>query len=231
MKIELVKTGISGLDTILGGGIPKGSVVTLSGPTGSGKSTFGMQFLIEGAKKGEPGLYIAIEETRQTTYAAMSGYGWDLEQLEKEKKFMLLDYPVYEVDQFLTQNSAIAGIVNKMGIKRIVIDSIMPVALRFKDEDERKKGFLKFIDIVRSWGAVTLIISEDTPASTQDVMPDTRYGVETFTNGWIHIYYMYSPKSQERRRAVEVLKMKGIKHSSRIYEAELGKNGFEIKSK
>jgi len=232
MKREFVKSGIPGLDKISGGGLLQGSIITLSGPTGCGKSTFAMQFLVEGTLKyKEPGLYISIEESKDAMYFHMSGYTWNLEKLEKDRQLVFLDYPVYEVDQFMNQYSAIAEIINSSGAKRVVIDSIMPLALYFPSEDERKKGFLKLIDNIRKWGVTTLIVSEDTPATTQDVLPDTKYGIETFTDGWIHIYYMFSPKTQERTRAVEVLKMKGIAHSTKIYPAKIDKTGFTIMAK
>lgn len=232
MKREIVKTGIPGLDKLLGGGILHGSVVTLSGPTGCGKSTFAMQFLVEGALKyGEPGIYIAIEESKESMRFHMSGYAWDLDKLEKSKKLIFLDYPVYEVDQFLNQYSAIQEIINSTGARRVVVDSIMPVALYFKDEDERKKGFLRFIDNIRKWDTITLIVSEDTSATTQDVLPETKYGVETFTDGWIHIYSMFDPKKRERTKAIEILKMKGINHSKKIHATKIDKNGFTVSIK
>jgi len=229
MKREFIKSGIPGFDNIAGGGVLRGSVITLSGPTGCGKSTFAMQFLVEGITKyNEPGIYIAIEETKDSMHFHMSGYIWDLEKMERDRKLVFLDYPVYEVDQFMNQYSAIAEIINSSGAKRVVIDSIMPLALYFPNDEERKKGFLKLIDNIRKWGTTTLIVSEDTPATTHDVLPDTKYGIETFTDGWIHIYYMFSQKTQERSRAVEVLKMKGIAHSTKIYPAKVGKAGFTI---
>ena len=229
IKREFVKSGIPGLDEILGEGLRRGTIATLSGSTGSGKSTFGMQFLVNGALKyKEAGLYICIEESKGSMYANMSGYSWDLDKLEKNKQFVFLDYPIFEVDQFLDQNGAIMEIINTMDIKRVVIDSVMPIALHFPAEDERKKGFLKLIDNIRKWGTTTMILSEDTPATTQDILPDTKYGVETFTDGWIHIYYLYSPKEKERTRAVEVLKYKGVAHSSKIYPAEITNEGFII---
>ncbi len=229
IKREFIKSGIPGLDEILGEGMRKGSIFTLSGSTGSGKSTFGMQFLVNGALKyKEAGLYISIEETKQSMYANMSGYSWDLDKMEKNKQFIFLDYPIFEVDQFLNQYGAIMEIINTMEIKRVVIDSIMPIALHFPNDDERKKGFLKLIDNIRKWGTTTMIISEDTPATTQDILPDTRYGIETFTDGWIHVYYLYSPKEKERTRAVEVLKYKGVAHSSKIYPADIANEGFII---
>lgn len=229
MKRDFVRSGIPGLDKLTGGGFLEGSVITLSGPTGCGKSTFAMQFLVEGVTKyKEPGVYIAIEETKDSMYFHMSGYTWDLEKLEKSRQFVFLDYPVHEVDQFMNQYSAIQEIISTIGARRVVIDSIMPLALYFHDDDERKKGFLKLIDNIRKWGTTTLIISEDTPSSTQDVLPDTKYGIETFTDGWIHIYYQFSAKAQERTRALEVIKMKGIAHSTKTYPAKVDKNGFAL---
>jgi len=228
IKREFIKSGIPGLDEILGGGMLRGSICTLSGPTGSGKSTFGMQFLVEGVlKEKQPGLYISIEETKESTYFHMSGYVWELDKLEKAKQLVFLDYPVYEVEQFLSQNSAVAEIINTMGVERVVIDSIMPIALLFKNEDDRKKGFIKFIDSIRKWKTTTLIISEDTPATTADVLPDTRYGVESFTDGWLHLYFLYE-RGKDRKRAIEVLKMKGVQHSTKIFPLELDKNGFKV---
>jgi KaiC/GvpD/RAD55 family RecA-like ATPase len=229
MKRELVKSGIPGLDKLLGGGFLEGSVVTLSGPTGCGKSTFAMQYLVEGIQKyKEPGVYIAIEETRESTYFHMSGYSWDLEKMEKARQLVFLDYPVYEVDQFMNQYSAIQEIINAVGAKRVVIDSVMPIALYFHNDDDRKKGFLKLIDNIRKWGTTTLIVSEDTAATTNDVLPETKYGIETFTEGWVHIYYMFSAKTQERTRAIEVLKMKGVAHSTKIFPARVDRNGFSV---
>ncbi len=230
--MEIIKSGVTGLDALLNGGFPKGSVTAISGPTGSGKSTLGMQFLVNGINQSkEPGLYIAIEESYQSVHFHMSGYQWELDKLEKTKKLLFLDYPVLEVDQFLAQNSAIQEIINRVGIKRVVIDSVMPIALFFKEDDDQKKGFLKLMDNLRRWGTTTLIITEDVPATTQDVLPSTKYGIESFTDGWIHIYYLFSQKERERTRAVEVIKMKGIHHSSKIYPADISKQGFVIYSK
>lgn len=232
MKREIVETGIPGFDKLLGGGLLHGSVITLSGPTGCGKSTFAMHFLVEGIMKyKEPGIYIAIEESRESMRFHMSGYTWDLDKLEKSRKLVFLDYPVYEVDQFLNQYSAIQEIINSVGARRVVVDSIMPVALYFKDEDERKKGFLQLIDNIRKWDTTTLIVSEDTSATKQGSLPETKYGVETFTDGWIHIYSTFDPKKRERTKAIEILKMKGINHSRKIHPAKIDKNGFSVSIK
>jgi len=228
MKRDVVKSGIDGLDAMLDGGFTRSSITTLSGPTGCGKSTLAMQFLINGAEKySEPGIYIALEETKSSTYANMSGYEWDLAKLENDKKLLFLDYPIQEADQFLFSNSAIEELITTMDIERAVIDSVMPIALLFQNDDERKKGFLKLIENLRKWGTTTMIVSEDTAATTQDVLPKTKYGIESLTDGWIHMYHVYD-ESGSRKRALEVLKMKGVFHMSRIVPMDITKQGVHV---
>jgi len=229
MERRLVKSGIPGLDEILGGGFLNGSIVTIGGPTGCGKSTFAAQFLYNGATQyNEPGLYISIEESRRDFFFHVSGYNWDFNKVEKEQKFILLDYPIHEVDQILNQYSAIQEIINTTGVKRLVIDSIMPIALYFHEDIERKKGFLRLIDNIRKWGATTLIVSEDMKPTDIGAIPESIYGVESFTDGWISLFYHYDEKKMERTRFLEVLKMKGVQHSTRPYPALIDKNGIRV---
>ncbi len=223
--MKLMNSGIPGLDKILGGGFLEGSIVTVSGPTGCGKSTMALQFLLD---TPEPGLYISIEESKRDFFFHMSGYKWDLQQEERERRLIILDYPIYEVDQILNQYSAIQEIIQTTGIKRVVIDSIMPIALFFPGDEERKKGFLKLIDNIRKWGVTTIIVAQDEATESLQRLPYTNFGIENYTDGWINIYYRYNAEKGERVRSVEVLKMKGVEHSTRIYPAHMDSMGFQV---
>lgn len=226
---DYVKTGISGLDKILGQGLPKGSITTISGPTGSGKSTLALQFLVNGARKfDETGLYVVIEESRELVYRNLSYKGWDLEELERSKKLLFLDYPPHEVDQFLSQNSAVGGLIESMGVSRLVIDSIMPIALLFSDADERKKGFLEVMNNIRKWKTTTLIVAEELPVV--GTLPRTTYGVESLTDGWIHVDYRIG-KKEERMRGVEVLKMKGANPMMKRFPLDITDSGVNVMMK
>jgi KaiC/GvpD/RAD55 family RecA-like ATPase len=231
MERRLIKSGVPGLDRILGGGFLEGSITSVSGPTGSGRSTIALQFLYNGAMQyGEPGLYISIEESKQDFFFHMGGYNWDLEKAEKEKKLVFLDYPIYEVDQILTQYGAIQEIISSTGVKRVVIDSIMPIALFFPDEHERKKGFLKLIDNIRKWKTTTLILAENIESAGRESLPNSAYRIESFTDGWINLHHYYDEKKGERSRSVDVIKMKGVRHSTKSYPADIGLEGFTIMS-
>ena len=229
MERRFIRSGIPGLDSILGGGILDGSVITVSGPTGVGKSTLAAQFLYNGAaESNEPGLYICLEESRRDFLFHNSGYEWDFQTLEKDHKFILLDYPIHEVDQIVTQSAAIAEIINNTGTRRVVIDSIMPIALYFKSEDERKRGFLKLIDSLHKWNVTTLIVSEDIKMANSGARPSSEFGIESFTDGWINMFYKYDDRTMDRSRYLEVIKMKGIAHNHRAFPAVLGNSGFSI---
>ena len=84
-----IRTGIPGFDLIVDGGLKEGKTIVLSGESGSGKSTFGMQFLHNGASDfEEPGIFVTLTQSPQDLINDFRGYGWNIEQLiEKEKKF------------------------------------------------------------------------------------------------------------------------------------------------
>src|SRR5258708_33482392 len=74
-------TGIPGLDEILGGGLPASRLYLVQGSPGAGKTTLALQFLLEGLKTGEKGLYISLSETKEELYSVAKSHGWSLDDL------------------------------------------------------------------------------------------------------------------------------------------------------
>jgi circadian clock protein KaiC len=227
MAGQRVSTGWKSLDSQLGGGLPKGSITAVSGATGSGKSIFALQFLINGIKSsGEPGLYIAIEESKNTVYRNMAGFGWDLRQYEDSNQLVIIDFPFHEVDQLLDMKNPIKELVDRFGVERAVIDSIMPVAAKFQSEGEMRKGFMRMIENIRAWDTTTMITTNDFKPATFQTMPQTEFGIERFTDGWIHMHY--AQKAGKRKRALEIIKMKGSAHETEAVPFEIKKGGIDI---
>ena len=75
---DVASTGIEGLDHILLGGFPRNHVYLLQGDPGVGKTTLGLQFLLEGVRNGEPGLYLTLSETRDELHAVAESHHWDM---------------------------------------------------------------------------------------------------------------------------------------------------------
>jgi len=224
--VERINSGIDGLDAFLGGGYIRSSSITVSGPTGSGKSTFGMQFLLGGVERGEKGIYISLEEDKRTFLRNASGYRWNTTKLEREQKLYILDYPLGETDQLIEKNSAVEELIFTTGAERIVIDSIRPLAVRFNNEEERMRVFLRLMQNLRRWDVTALVITEDLHPTTFNVIPETKYGIESLTDVWIHLYYLY--EKGKRKRVMEILKMKGTHHHRGLIPFEIREDGIVL---
>src|SRR6185295_18160550 len=81
-ETRLLSTGIAGLDSILGGGLPAGQLYLVEGEPGTGKTTLALQFLLAGAQTDGPGLYVTLSETRRELVLVAKSHGWDLTGVE-----------------------------------------------------------------------------------------------------------------------------------------------------
>ena len=84
MVVKKIKTGIVGLDEILKGGVREGASVLIAGSPGTGKTILAMQFILEGAKRNEPGIYISSEESVDDIRNYAGSLGWDIEKYERQ---------------------------------------------------------------------------------------------------------------------------------------------------
>ncbi len=223
-----VKSGIPGLDKLIGGGFERESVVLVTGDPGSGKTTFGVQFLYNGAVQyEEPGVLITFEERRDDVVKHMRTYGWDIEALEKEKKLRILEYPPHEVERFISEGEIIRDIISDLKAKRVVIDSMTSFALVFENEYKMRLGVLKAIDSLKRWGCTTLLISEGSVTEQGEVRD--RFGIEYLVDGTI---YLYNKRVRDyRQKLVEIVELKGIKHDNAIHPLSFGRKGISVEEK
>jgi circadian clock protein KaiC len=123
-EADLVKTGISGLDSILSDGIPRGNVILLEGAIGTGKTTLGVEFVYRGASEfGEPGIIVLFEVSPDKLVRDAARFGWDLPALEREQRLKIvfttrqvLRQELQQADSLLLEEAA------KMGARRIFVD-------------------------------------------------------------------------------------------------------------
>ena len=133
-EVDLIKTGISGLDIILGSGIPRGNVILLEGGIGTGKTTMGVEFVYRGATMfGEPGLIVLFEVSPDRLVRDAAGFGWDLPALERERKLKIIfttrqvfRQEMQQADSLLLEEAA------EIGARRIYVDGVAvpPAAAR-----------------------------------------------------------------------------------------------------
>ena len=216
-KLETIESGINGLDDILGGGVPQNSVVLLSGSCGTGKSIFGMNFLIEGALKGEPGIYISLEESPESNIKQMKLFGWPVDELIRKGKLMILQPELYNFDALLT---TIEDSVDRIKAKRLVIDSISIIGMYFADPYKVRKSLLQLSTLLRKLKCTTFAIDE-----IKEGEPSlSAYGVEEFVVDGVIILYLIK-RSNIYIRAAVVRKMRGMPHSTKIHPMEIKSPG------
>jgi circadian clock protein KaiC len=137
---EHVKTGISGLDAILSGGVPRGNVILLEGAIGTGKTTMGTEFVYRGAKEfGEPGVIVMFEVSPDKLARDAAGLGWDLRELERQQRLKIIYTTRDVLRQELQQaDSLLIDEANKIGARRIFIDGAAGLLPLGSKEDSRE---------------------------------------------------------------------------------------------
>ncbi len=226
MDVSKVKSGVPGLDLMLGGGFAKNSAVAVAGGTGSGRTIFISQFLVKGATDfSEPGLFLSFDESKESVSSNLAAFGWDLPDLEKRQKLTFIEYPHNELSAFVEQESALKDLIETLGIKRVVIDSITPYALMFPSQEERRIATLKLVNAVKGW-KVTALISAETVPGAEDIFPHTLSGVESFCDGFINL--SFRRRGDRRAREIEIVKMRGCRHEHEFRPANIGEDGFVV---
>lgn len=226
-KMERVSTGISNLDRLIEGGFLSNSINLLVGSSGSSKSIFAMQFLMQAIKNGENCLYITFEEPRQEFYSNMLDFGWDLEKAEKQGKFTFLEYTPEKVKTMLDEGGGIIeSIVLKNNIKRLVIDSITSFELLFEEDLKKRAAALSLFRLLRKWSCTTLLTYEEDPLKCTT---GSSRALEFESDSIILLYFLR--KQKKRERTIEILKMRGTNHATEIYPVTIDKKGIMVGKK
>src|SRR3989441_6112007 len=134
-----VLTGIDGLDEMLGRGVPAGHIITVLGSFGTGKTTFALQFLMQGLINGEKAVLISLEEDVDSVVANAASFGWDLKRYLKEKKLHIVKLEPVDAKTTVTRiRSELPDFIKRSGASRVAIDSISLLNMLFADDTERR---------------------------------------------------------------------------------------------
>ncbi len=219
-----VSTGIEGLDEVMEGGLRKGTVNLVGGGAGCGKSILSMQYLIEGVKQfNEHGIYISFEENPEKIIQDFATFDWEIQKYVDEKKLVILYYTPEQVNRFLDSGGGLVrDMVETLGIKRMVVDSLTAFSLLFPSELEKTKGILKLFDSIHNWGVTSLMTSEQEPNPHLHKSTIVEFQVD----GVILLYNVR--KGDIRERSLEVFKMRATRHSAKIFPMQITDNGVTI---
>jgi circadian clock protein KaiC len=227
--MERVKTGIKGLDEMLYGGFLPQSANLVEGAPGTGKTTFGMQFIHTGITQfDEPGLIITFEEFSQQYYHDAATFGWDFEKLEKEGKLkVIMTSPEVSRLDLESVGGMIETHTAKMGARRVLIDSITHFERLTQDPVELRALEYSFINGLKREGLTSLLTRESSALLGEAPEGDSR--IAFMADAYILLRYVEIESTI--RKALLILKVRGSDHDKDIRQFEITGHGIEVQSK
>jgi KaiC/GvpD/RAD55 family RecA-like ATPase len=221
--MDRVTTGIAGLDDMLNGGIPAGRHVALYGGPGAGKTSFCFEFLYRGAKAGEPGLYISLEETTEDILENMKSTFpmlTDAPQLVAENKLEVVKPDKLDLEDVA---NILEDRITSNGIKRAVIDSATMIRMSFGTEIEYRQTLFEFLSLLRNLDVTSITTVEASSARREEM----KFDIEHFVmDGIINLYNL--DREDRRVRALEIFKMRGTDHSRDLVPFKVTPQGFKV---
>jgi KaiC/GvpD/RAD55 family RecA-like ATPase len=220
MQEQRIKTDIPGVDELIEGGLIPNSLTLVTGTTGTGKTLFSSQFLWNGIKQNQPGLYVTFEEPPENIKKNVLNFGWDFSKPEKQNKILFVRYDPFHVEDIY---ELIESNIKKINAQRVVIDSVSALGLYIRDAPEIRRMVLNTSLLLRKLKCTSLLTSEILPEQKSL----SRFGVEEFISDGIIVLYHTRTDSQYAR-SMTVWKMRGTKHSLKLHPYQITDKGIEV---
>ncbi len=236
-KVERIPTGIKDLDGLIEGGFPKGSVILITGPPGSGKTIFGLNYLYNGVSRyKDKGYYVSLEMPVDDLYLQSSLFGWDMKKYKKDIDIVFVNSK-YKVTGSNIFGQLMEAIKNS-GANRVVIDSIssfldfyLPQLIKSQPRIAKsdyniamRYAVSHILEELKKLDATVVLISEAAEADNNNY---TRDGVsEYLCDGIFNLHYLGIGGSQSR--TLEIPKMRLTKQQDGYYPYKITDKGIII---
>lgn len=224
-----LSTGVEGIDELLHGGLPAGRLYVISGPPGSGKTTLGCQFVVQGARDRERSLYLGMHESQEELIEDMANFEFPFEAAVRSGAVLFFDATDESGDfkrSIMLHNknhsgpmnlaTQIRGLVRSKDIQRIVIDSAMILDHLFADEDA---SLTQFLVVLKKIDATILLTSEMTDPT---VYSDPHY----IAHGVLFLHNYLS--SEGMQRGLQILKMRGTDIETDVFKTDIDSTGIVV---
>src|ERR687895_580496 len=218
---ERISTGVEGLDAMLDGGVWRGSTTLLAGPSGAGKTTIGLQFALEGARQGEPSLYMNFQENPSQLTRTIRNLGVDPDLAQAQGLDLVYASPVeLQIDSIIVD---MFRRIQQRNVRRLVIDAIGDLASAATDP-QRLHDYLYALVQHFAVRTITSLLTFETTGNTI-----SGAGMQNAMSYLSDNVLLLTVEGEERtRRRLRVLKTRGSAHDARVREVEITAAGRSI---
>jgi circadian clock protein KaiC len=228
-QLPKAPTGIQGLDEITGGGLPRGRPTLVCGNAGCGKTLLAMEFVVRGATRyGEPGVFVAFEETRDELMQNVASLGFVLGDLEAQGKLVIDHVRVERSEIELTGEYDLEGLfirighaIDTVGAKRVVLDTIETLFSGLSDTAVLRAELRRLFRWLKGRGVTAIITAE---RGTERL---TRQGLEEYVSDCV-IVLDHRVSEQVSTRRMRVVKYRGSHHGTNEYPFLIDENGISV---
>ena len=221
--IEPVSTGVEGLDRMLNGGLPRSSATVVLGGTGTGKTVLGLNFLIEGARRGEPSVLFTLEETPAQIRGIGASLGWDLKGFEDSGLLRICFTSPVELspDRFLYQ---VRRMVEEMRAQRLVVDSLTTLELGTTSPQRYKALVYALMKHLRASGVTSLMQLEIPELVGAGKL--SGHGISFAADNAVYLRFL--ERSGQLERAAVIIKARGVAHRNELCGLTIAPGGMRI---
>jgi circadian clock protein KaiC len=225
--IPRIDLGIEGLDDMIQGGVPERHLLTCIGSAGTGKTTFGLQFLHHGLQLDEPekAVFITLEQSYDAIMATAAERDWNFEEYEDRDLLAVIDLdPVEMANSLQNIRAELPQLITDFGADRLVLDSVSLLEMMYDNQAKRRTEVFDFTRSLKRAGVTTFLTSE----ASEDNAYASRHGIiEYLTDAVIFLRYVRQ-ETRETRTAVEIQKIRNANHSRETKPYEITGNGISV---
>ena len=229
VTLKKCPTGITGLDEITEGGLPRGRSTLVCGGAGSGKTLLAMEFLVRGIREyGEPGVFMAFEETAEELGTNVASLGFGVEGLIHRKKLAIDAIRIerseieetgeYDLEGLFIR---IGSMIEQVGAKRVVLDTVEALFAGIPNEAILRAELRRLFGWLKQKGVTTIITAEQ----GQNTL--TRYGIEEYVSDCV-IFLDHRIHNQIATRRLRVVKYRGSRHGTDEYPTLIDEHGLSV---
>lgn len=224
--IPRVELGIEGLDEMIQGGVPERALIAVIGTAGTGKTTFGLQFLLQGLLKGERTVFITLEQSRDEILDTAAEFGWDFDEYRSNGDLVIVDLdPIQMANSLGSIQNDLPRVIGEFGATRLVLDSVSLLEMMYEQQAKRRNEIYDFTRSLKESGVTTLLTSE----ADQSSVISSRFGiVEYLTDAVVTLRIIRSNEFRESRLAIEIQKIRNTNHSREVKPYEIGEDGITV---